>query len=90
MEKSNRLISHNPSVLRLKRMAVSALPITAKIVDAVFGKLPSVLAKYSASLLSSISSNRRIVIYQLEPVYHNLMSQRFDRLANQSADSDTS
>jgi hypothetical protein len=73
------MVSQHPNLLRLKRTAVSLLPITAKTIDVVFGKLPGILAEYAADLLSSVASDRRIVVYQLGTLYYDLMKNQIGK-----------
>jgi hypothetical protein len=63
-----RLFRENRQVLALRRSLVGVLQITPKLVDAVFGKLPGMLAELGARLgLALVDSRRRIVIYDFRP-----------------------
>jgi len=54
---------------QLKMLTIKILPVTAKIIDAVFGKLPGVIADYSVNSVSNlISTKKRIVVYDFFPI----------------------
>jgi len=68
------VLQRNLDALQLKNLTISVLPVTTKLIDIVFGKLPGILADYSASLLSDyIKNDRRIVVYQMNSVFDNLI-----------------
>jgi hypothetical protein len=66
------LFAQNRNLLALRNASANILQITPKIVDAVFGKLPGVLAEVAAKLgISFLEERRRLVIYD----FHELMYQ---------------
>jgi hypothetical protein len=83
---SHRLVSSSPLLLKTKRVAISLLPLSSKIIDTVFGKLPGSLAEFFTSLLTKwLQDNQRLIIYQfddllkltMESRMHDLFSKKF-------------
>jgi hypothetical protein len=83
---SHRLVSNSPLLLKTKPVAISLLPLSSKIIDTVFGKLPGSLAEFFTSLLTKwLQDNQRLIIYQfddllkltMESRMHNLFSKKF-------------
>jgi hypothetical protein len=67
----------NRTLLKLKDTSISMIPLTSKVIDTVFGKLPGVLADSLGQYLSKkLVENRRIIIYRFDSVYDNLINQR--------------
>lgn len=63
------LFLKHPRLFVLRKSCVGFLQVTPKLIDAVFGKLPGVLAEISARLgVSLLDSRRRIVIYDCRPI----------------------
>ena len=51
----------------MRRAVISLLPISSKIIDTIFGKLPGGLAEIFTNLLSKwLDDNKRIVIYEFD------------------------
>ena len=76
-KQSYLLAAESPRLLKTKRAIVSLLPITTKIVDTVFGKLPGSLAEFFAAAFTKwLQDNRRIVIYQLGDLRHQVTLAR--------------
>jgi hypothetical protein len=72
------LLERNQKYLKAQQLAVSLIPITSKIIDAVFGKFPGILADFFVQQLSEwLKDNRRIVIYRLDPLV-DLMFKNWD------------
>jgi hypothetical protein len=78
---SRLLVAQNPRLLKTKRVAVSLLPITSKIVDVTFGKLPGTLAGFFADALTAwLQEKRRVVIYQFNDLLEVTMTARVNEL----------
>lgn len=76
-----KLFSQNNSLLALKRVSVSILEVTPKLVDAVFGKIPGVLAEVVAKLsISLLESRRRVVIYDFQEPIKGIIHSNFARM----------
>lgn len=76
------LLGSNRNLLKAKELTVSLIPVTSKIIDIVFGKLPGALSDFFGQQLSTwLKDDRRVVIYQLDPVISELVSRRFKSLA---------
>ncbi|EMY69349.1 hypothetical protein [Leptospira vanthielii] len=72
--KSKNLYYNNIDSLRLKRMAVSVLPITEKIIGTIFGKIPGAVSKFITKILIEyLKSEKRIVIYQLDGLFETIV-----------------
>jgi hypothetical protein len=86
LEKQTRsLIIQNPHLLKVKRAIISILPISSKIIDTVFGKLPGDLAGIFTSLLSKwLDDSRRVVIYEFPDLVELTMRSRIKELAAKS------
>jgi len=68
-------------MLKTKRVAISLLPITSKVIDTVFGKLPGTLAEFFANALASwLQDERRVVIYQFPDLLRITMETRMNEL----------
>lgn len=75
--KSRKLADKYPRLLRLKRVIVSALPLSSPIIESVFGKLPGKLAEFCTSLLSEwLEQERRLVVYQFDDLLEATMRSR--------------
>ena len=75
-ESAKMLLADYADAINLKRMTLSLVPITTKVIDTIFGKLPGVLAEYSGDILSRLlNDERRLVIYQFYPVFVELIQQ---------------
>jgi hypothetical protein len=71
-----------PHFLTLKDSMVSLLPITSRLIDATFGKLPGTLATISTRLLGGYLRNeRRIVIYRLDRLRAEINRRRLRELS---------
>lgn len=76
---SHRLVSSSPLLLKTKRVAISLLPLSSKIIDTVFGKLPGSLAEFFTGLLTKwLQDNRRLIIYQLDDLTALTLVSRLD------------
>lgn len=68
------LSNSNRKILEVKKTLVSLIPVTSKIIDVVFGKLPGVLADFFGQRLSEmLKDDRRIVIYRFDPISTELL-----------------
>jgi hypothetical protein len=64
-------------LLYLKHLTISLLPVTPKIIDVVFGKLPGTLAEHSFKLLNDwLKEERRIVLYHFHPTFEEIVIKR--------------
>jgi len=78
---TRRLVAENPRLLKTKRVAIALLPVTSKLIDITFGKLPGTLAGFFADALSAwIQEKRRVVIYQFGDLLEVTMSARLNEL----------
>lgn len=78
--------SANKNLLRIKHLTVSMIPISSKVIDTIFGKLPGVLAEFFGQQLSNwLKDDRRIVIYQFDPIRKELLSERVKALIEKDA-----
>lgn len=76
--KANQMVRQHFDTLVLKNTTVALLPITAKIIDLVFGKLPGAIAEHSGNLLTGmLKENRRVVVYQFHPIFEDVITTRF-------------
>lgn len=79
------LFQKNRALLYLKDLTISLLPITPKVIDTVFGKLPGILAEYSGKILNNLlKDERRIVLYLFFPMFENILFQRLSNLRQPS------
>jgi hypothetical protein len=70
------LLDRNQKYLKAQRLAVSLIPVTSKIIDAVFGRLPGILADFFGEQLSGwLKDDRRIVIYRFDPLFLDLVTK---------------
>jgi hypothetical protein len=76
---SRRLVAQRPRLLKTKRVAVSLLPITSKVIDTIFGKLPGTLADFFVQALATwLQDERRLVIYQFQNLLKYTMESRMN------------
>lgn len=75
---SSMVLQYNyPTLLKLRDIAFSVIPITAKLVDTIFGKLPGSAADaFTKHLDRWIDSQRRIVIYETGPFLMEILFKR--------------
>jgi hypothetical protein len=75
---ARRLCESNSSLLRPKGTVVSLLPLTSKLIDQVFGKLPGALAEFSVEMVERwIHLDRRLVIYEFDEATCELVRRRW-------------
>jgi hypothetical protein len=78
---SRLLVAENPRLLKSRQVAISLLPVTSKLVDLVFGKLPGTLADFFTNALRTwLQDKRRIVIYQFSDLLEATMKARMNDL----------
>lgn len=78
---SHRLVAQRPRLLRTKRVAISLLPVSAQVIDTVFGKLPGSLAEFFVNALSTwLQDERRVIIYQFDDLLKATMESRMNDL----------
>lgn len=64
-------------LLYLKNLAISSLPVTAKTIDLIFGKLAGILAEYAAGQLNNwLKNEKRIVLYHFYPTFQEIVLRR--------------
>jgi len=64
---------------KARKILVSVLPFSHRIIDMVFGALPGKLAEQFARLAQDwITRNQRLVIYQMDGVNEQLIAGRLD------------
>ena len=69
-EKGGQMLRSNVDLLALKKLTVSLLPVTARVIETMFGGVSGILSNYLATLLTDImDQERRVVIYQLDSMY---------------------
>lgn len=70
------LVRQNPRILSLQRASIGLLRFSPKLVDAVLGKLPGVLADIAAGLGTTyLEERRRVVVYDFRSiVFHGALS----------------
>ncbi|MGB2728956.1 MAG: hypothetical protein WBD09_10875 [Halobacteriota archaeon] len=77
VESGGKLLIKYEKLLYLKPLTISLLPVTAKLIDVVFGKLPGTLAEYSSKLLNNwLKDERRIVLYHFHPKFEEIVRRR--------------
>lgn len=71
------LFQKHKKLLYLKNLTISLLPVTARIIDVIFGKLPGILAEYSTNLVSTwLEDERRITLYHFHPMFERIILKR--------------
>lgn len=64
-------------LLYLKDIAILSLPVTAKAIDLVFGKLAGILAGYAADQLNNwLKNEKRIILYDFHPKFLEIILRR--------------
>jgi len=67
------LYKKNLSHFEIKENVIKAIPLTGKIVELFFGKLPGILTDFSGTLLGDyLKLNKSIPIYNCEPIIENI------------------
>ena len=78
-------VSKNASLAKLEQTAVSVLTITPKIIDAVFGKLPGVLAEaFGNSGVRILDERRRVVVYDCHKWIDTIIIPQFLKMLDRS------
>jgi hypothetical protein len=76
-----RLVRAAPDLVTLRRATINILPLAGKVVDVAFGKLAGILAGFAADTITkSVGGRRRVVIYQLDGLATQLVTQQLQRL----------
>jgi len=79
------LDQHFPRLLKIREVCVSLVPVSAKVIETVFGKLPGLAAEHFGSILSSwLKDERRIVIYETRPYLGPLVLKRIAQMIKTS------
>ncbi len=80
-EFGGKLLIKYEKLIYLKPLTISLLPVTAKLIDVVFGTLPGTLAEYSSKLLTNwLKDERRIVLYHFHPTFEDIVRRRLASL----------
>ena len=80
-ETSRKLVSDNPRLLSLARGGLSVLSVSAKLIDAVFGKIPGAAAEGFARLGQQLlDQERRIVVYDFSKTVQSLVISNLVRM----------
>lgn len=80
IEKSgNILVERYPSFLTMKKSIIKILPITSKLIDTIFGKLPGTIAEISTKVLSQwMNDKRQLVIYEFPDLLDTILKKRLE------------
>ncbi len=74
---SINLYRKHSGLINIKKSILTTLSVTPKLVDVTFGKIPGAVADLATKLLSNIiDTNRRIIIYDYEPIYNEMFLER--------------
>jgi hypothetical protein len=78
IEKAGKdLIKNNSSVLFLKDSIINAIPVTAKLIDLFFGKLPGIVSNYATDIaVSYLKDFKSIPIYNCDQIWDNEIDKR--------------
>ncbi len=78
---SRKLVSENPRLLSLAKGGLGVLSLSAKLIDAVFGKIPGAAAEGLAKLGQQLlDQERRIVVYDFSSTVKNLLMSNLVRM----------
>jgi hypothetical protein len=84
-EAAKRLVKGNQRYLNLRATPIRILNLTAKAIDAVFGKLPGTLADFAASEAHKLlGADKRLVIYSAERLLFEIQGPSLTELQNQN------
>ena len=73
----------NTNQLNLKDSIIKTIPLTSKIIELFFGKLPGILAEFSGNILSDyLKINRSLPIYNCGPVINEIHTSRINKIKN--------
>ncbi|WP_373060465.1 hypothetical protein [Zunongwangia sp. H14] len=71
------LYNKNRRVLNLKENLIKAIPLSSKVIELFFGKLPGILTEYSSTILSDYSREQKTIpLYNCQPIVHELLENR--------------
>ena len=78
IEKAGKDLYHkNSNQLNLRENFIKAIPLSSKIIELFFGKLPGILTEFSGSIVGDyLKINKSIPIYYCEPVLDELHETR--------------
>lgn len=80
-----KLVADNPRLLSLTKSGLSVLSLSAKLIDAVFGKIPGAAAEGFAKLGQQLlDQDRRIVIYDFSSSVKGLLLSNLVRMMRDS------
>jgi hypothetical protein len=81
-----KLVAENGKLLSIAKGGVSVLSLSAKLIDAVFGKIPGAAAEAFAKLGQQLlQDNQRIVVYDFERSLRELMLTNLVRMIRAGA-----
>jgi len=80
IEKASKdLYKKNTTLFSLKENVIKALPISTKIIDLFFGKLPGILADYASNLLvDNLQKNKTIALYNYDSIIDQIVKKNLD------------
>lgn len=78
IEKAGKDLYHkNSAQLNLRENFIKAIPISSKVIELFFGKLPGILTDFAGSIVGDyLKINKSIPIYYCEPVLNELHETR--------------
>ena len=80
IEKAGKeLYRKNSRLLDIKDSLVKAIPLTSKVVDLYFGKLPGILTEYGGKILTDyLGLNKTIPIYKFDAILNGVLKSRLE------------
>lgn len=78
IEKAGKeLYNKNVSLLNIKENAIKAIPISSKVIDLFFGKLPGILTEYAGNILTDyLKLNKSIPLYSCDAIIKRIIKSR--------------
>ena len=87
VQRGHEIMLQNLGLLKLKKLSLAILPVSAKVVDTVFGKIPGALADFFATQIESLyKDDKRIVIYHLSDMVDQIVRDRINMYAGAAVD----
>jgi hypothetical protein len=89
IEKAGKdLYNKNSAQLNLRENFIKAMPVSSKVIELFFGKLPGILTDFAGSVMSDyLQLNKSIPIYYCEPILDELLETRLKQKALRIIDS---
>ena len=78
IEKAGKdLYKKNVALLNLQENIVRAIPLSAKVIDLVFGKIPGILTEYTGTILTDyLKLNKTIPLYSCDKIINNFFKSK--------------